>query len=289
MRDYGNVIHDMEIPEHELHKTARAMVGGMALERAERELEQAKQQHYRAERELDHHRIEAGYRRGLERAFYAFTDLNREKRLNTHERQTALELESARGRQQQIERWLEEPAQQRLIAERVGELRQRDQQLVRDQRQERSGLGQVREMRQELAHCPEQKRELTLKCRSLEVRELVSDESLKRAIGEMREHRLVRENQRERGLEIERRGITPLREYRSNPRYGRDRQAADEAWARHAAEKGLRVEHIRDELLKGRQRSHQHDHEREQVSRLAEREVKRARGIEQDRGYGWSR
>src|SRR5712691_6644364 len=93
MRDYGNVIHDMEIPEHELHKTARAMVGGMALEHAERELEQAKQQHYRAERELDHHRIEAGYRRGLERAFYAFTDLNREKRLNTHERQTALELE----------------------------------------------------------------------------------------------------------------------------------------------------------------------------------------------------
>ncbi len=157
MRDYGNVIHDMEIPEHELHKTARAMVGGMALERAERELEQAKQQHYRAERELDHHRIEAGYRRGLERAFYAFTDLNREKRLNTHERQTALELESARGRQQQIERWLEEPAQQRLIAERVGELRQRDQQLIRELRQERNELGQVREMRHELVLCPEQK------------------------------------------------------------------------------------------------------------------------------------
>ena len=31
------------------------------------------------------------------------------------------------------------------------------------------------------------------------------------------------------------------------------------------------------------------EREIEQVARLAEREVKRARGIERDRGYGWSR
>ena len=53
------------------------------------------------------------------------------------------------------------------------------------------------------------------------------------------------------GREIERRGITPLREFQRDPRYGRDRDTADDAWARHAAEKGLGVEHIRDELLKG--------------------------------------
>lgn len=90
---------------------------------------------------------------------------------------------------------------------------------------------------------------------------------------------------------IERRGITPLREVRRDPRYGRDRDAADEAWARHAAEKGLGVEHIRDELLKGRRYARQLGREREieQVAQLAEREVKRARGIKRDRGYGWSR
>jgi Ti-type conjugative transfer relaxase TraA len=281
--------HDRDIPEHELFKAARVMVGGTALERAERELEQARQQHDRAERELQNHRYEAGYRRGLERALYAFSDLHREKRLSTGERQTALELEAARGRHQQIERWLEEPAQQRLITERVGELRQRDRQLVGELHQERSELSQVREMRHELAQCPEQQRELTLNGRRLEVREVLRDESLKRELGEMRERRRVREHEHERELEIHRRGITPLREYWNDPRYGHDRQAADEAWARHAAQKGLGVEHIRDELLKGRQHLHQHDRELEQVSRLAEREVKQARGIEHNRGYGWSR
>jgi hypothetical protein len=119
----------------------------------------------------------------------------------------------------------------------------------------------------------------------------VGDESLKRDIGEMRESRLLREHERERRLEMERRGITPLQEYRSDPRYGRDRQVADEAWARHAAEKGLGVEHIRDELLKERQRSHQYDYAREleQAGRLAEREVQRVRGLEHGHGFGWGR
>jgi hypothetical protein len=88
---------------------------------------------------------------------------------------------------------------------------------------------------------------------------------------------------------MERRGITPLQEYRSDPRYGRDRHLVDEAWARHAAEKGLGVKHIRDELLKGQRRSQQYDlaRELEQASRLAEREVKRVRGLGHDCGFGW--
>jgi hypothetical protein len=146
-------------------------------------------------------------------------------------------------------------------------------------------------MRHELAQCPEQKRELTLKGHGLEARELIRDDGLKHEIGAMREQRLIRERELERRHEIERRGITPLREYRRDQRYGRDRDAADQAWARHAAEKGLDVEHIRDELLKGRGRERQQDRQRdiELATRLAEREVKRARGIEHDRGYGWSR
>ena len=267
------------------------MIGGVALQRAERELQRVQVQHERAERERDSHRLEAGYRRGLEWAFHVLGDLNRDQRLSTRERQAALELESARGRCEQLERWLKEPAQQRLIGERVGELYQRDQRLLRELQQERDELGQVREMRQELARCPEQQRELKLKGRGLEARELIRDDGLKREIGAMREQRLVRERELARGREIEQRGITPLREFRRDPRYGRDRDTADGAWARHAAEKGLGVEHIRDELLKGRRYARQLGREREieQVARLAEREVKRALGIERDRGYGWSR
>ena len=282
--------HDREIPEHELYKAARAMVGRTALERAEREREEANQQHSRAERALENYRSEASYHRGLvERAWHAISSLPYGIGLSSQERQTALELDAAQGRQQQIDRWLGEPAQQRLIAERVGELRRRDQELVRELRQERSMLAEVRDIRQELALCPEQKRELALTARSLDAGELVRDETLKRDIGEMRESRLLREHERERRLEIERRGITPLEKYRSNPSYAHDRQRADEAWARHAAEKGLGVEHIRNELLKGQRRSHQYDRELEQASRLAEREVQRARGLEHDRGFGWGR
>ena len=286
------LFHGREIPEHELYKTARIMIGGTALERAERELEEAGQKHDPAERELENYRSEAGYHRGLvERVWHAFSNFPHERELSSQERQTALELEAAQGRQQQIDRWLREPAQQRLIAERVGELRRHDQELVRELRQERSVLTQVRDMREELTRCPEQKRELTLTARSLDAGELVRDERLKRDIGEMRESRLLREHERERRLEIERRGITPLEKYRSNPSYAHDRQRADEAWARHAAEKGLGVEHIRNELLKGQRRSHQYDHAREleQASRLAEREVQRVRGLEHDRGFGWGR
>ena len=75
-----------------------AMVGGVALERAGRELERTQERHARAERELDDHRLETGYRRGLEWAFHALGDLNREKRLSIQERQAALELDAARGR-----------------------------------------------------------------------------------------------------------------------------------------------------------------------------------------------
>jgi Ti-type conjugative transfer relaxase TraA len=286
------LFHDREIPEHELYQVARAMIGGPALDRAERELEQTRRQHDRAEIELQNHRYEAGYRQGfIEWALHALGDLNRDKRLSAREREAALELEAAQGRQQQIDHWLGEPAQQRLIAERVGELRRHDQELVRELRQERSVLNQVRAMQQELALCPEQQRELTLKTRSLEAGELVGDESLKRDIGAMRESRLLSEHERARQLEMERRGITPLREYRSNPRYGHDRQMTDEAWARHAAEKGLGVKHIRDELLTGQRRSQQYDYAREleRVSRLAEREVQRVRGLGHGRGFGWGR
>jgi hypothetical protein len=268
------------------------MVGGIALERAEQELAQAEPRHDRAEAKLENYRSEASYHRGLvERAWHAISSLPSGIGLSSQERQTALELEAAQGRQQQIDRWLGEPAQQSLIAERVGELRRRDQELVRELRQERSMLAEVRDIRQELALCPEQKRELALTARSLDAGELVRDETLKRDIGEMRESRILREHERERRREIERRGITQLEKYRSNPSYAHDRQRADQAWARHAAEKGLGVEHIRDELLKGQRRSHQYDHAREleQASRLAEREVQRVRGLEHDRGFGWGR
>jgi len=284
--------HDREITEHELYQAARAMVGGVVLERAEHELEQARQQYDRAEWKLAYSRSEAGYRQGfIERALHALGDINREKRLSSQEREAALELGAAYGRQQQIDRWLMEPAQQSLIAERVGELRRHDQELVGELRQERSVLAQVREMRQELALYPEQERKLTLQARSLDAGELVGDASLKRDIGAMRENRLVREHELERRLEMQGRGITPLQQYRSDLRYGGERQVADEAWARHAAEKGLGVEHIRDELLKGRQRSQQYDHAREleQANRLAEHEVQRVHSIEHGRGFGWSR
>jgi hypothetical protein len=107
----------------------------------------------------------------------------------------------------------------------------------------------------------------------------------------MREQRQLRERELERSHEIERRGIRPLNEYRRERQFGRDREAAEGAWARHAAEKGLEVEHIRDELLKGRERAHQEIPQRDldYATQLAEREVKRARGIERDRGLGWSR
>jgi Ti-type conjugative transfer relaxase TraA len=286
------VFRDREIPEHELYQVARAMIGGRALERAERELQQASRQHDQAERKREYYRSEASYPRGpIEQAFHTISNLGRERGLSARERETALELEAAQGRQQQIDRWLGEPAQQRLIAERVGELRQHDQELVRELRQESSVLIQIREMRQELALCPDQQRELALKARSLDIGELVRDQSLKRNIGEMRESRLFREHERERRLEIERRGITPLEKFRSNPSYAHDRQLADEAWARHAAKKGLGVEHIRDELVNGHRSSNKHDQAREleQASRLAEREVQRVRGLEHSRGFGWGR
>jgi len=287
----GDHFRDRAIPEHELYQAARGLIGGRALERAERELIQARERHLEAERELSHHRWEASYRQGLGRAIHAIGDMNREKRLATHERHAALELDQARGRQQQLERWLEQPAQQELIRERAGELRQRDQQLLRELQRERGEREQVREMRQELARCPQQERELKLTGRSIELRELQRDAGLQRELGTMREQRLAHERELARGREIERRGITPLREFRRDPKYGRERARADEAWARHAAGKGLDMEQIRDELMQDRKLSRQQSHEREleRVTELAQREVKRARGLEHDRGFGWSR
>ena len=283
-----DLFRDQEIPEHELYQVARTMVGGVTLERAERELEQAKDQHHLAERELNNHRAQVEYRQGLERAFHVLSDLKREKRLSNHKRQAELELQAACGRYEQLERWLNEPGQQRRIIERVGELRQRDQQLMHKVRDTRNELSQLREMRHELAHCPEQRRQLKLTGRSLEAREVMRDDGLKREIGAMREQRQLRERELERRHEIERRGITPLREFRRDQRHGRDRNAADAAWARHAAEKGLGVEHIRDELLEDRGQTRQQDRQRA-IERLAAREVKRAHEIGRDRGYGWSR
>lgn len=284
------VFRDREIPEHELYQVARAMIGGRVLERAERGLQQASRQHDQAERKLEYYRSEASYPRGpIERAFHTISNLSRERRLSARERETALELEAAQGRHKQIDRWLGEPAQQRLIAERVGQLRRHDQELVRELRQESSVLTQIREMRQELALCPDQQRELALTARSLDAGELVRDQSLKRDIGEMRETRLLREHERERRLEIERRSITPLEKFRSNPSYAHDHQLADEAWARHAAKRGLGIDHIRDELVNEQRLSHQYDRELERASRLAEREVQRIRGLERGRGFGWGR
>ena len=287
----GSGLSDREIPQRELEQAVRAMVGGVPLERAGRELERTQERHTKAARELDEHRLETGYRRGLEWAFHALGDLNREQRLRTNERQAGLELDAAQGRYEQLERWLQEPAQRRLIGERLQELHQRDQQMLRELQQQRGELGRVREMHRELSQCPEPQRELKLQGRSLEVRQLMRDENLQRAIGTMREQRQVRERELERSHELERRGIRPLNEYRRERQFGRDRDAAEGAWARHAAEKGLGVEHIRDELLKGRGRAHQEIPQRDldYATRLAEREVKRARGIERDRGMGWSR
>ena len=159
------------------------MIGGVALQRAERELQRVQVQHERAERERDSHRLEAGYRRGLEWAFHALGDLTATsgsapasgRRRSNWTRRAGAASSSSAG--------LKEPAQQRLIGERVGELRQRDQRLLRELQQERDELGQVREMRQELARCPEQQRELKLKGRGLEARELIRDDGLKREIG----------------------------------------------------------------------------------------------------------
>ena len=282
----GGQFHDREVPERELYQAARAMVGGVALERAREELERAQTRHAEAVRELDQHRFQTSYRRGLERAFHAIGDLNRDERLSVRERQAALELDAVRERHQRLERWLEEPAQQSRIGGRAGEWRQRDRQLLRDLQQERGELNRVREMRLELERCPEQQRELRLEGRNLEGR----DRGLQREIDGMREHRVLGERELARGQEIERLGIRPLSEYRRAPA-GRDREQADEAWARHAAQRGLSVEHIRDELLKGRSqvRAHQRELELERITRLAEREVSRARGIDRDRGFGWSR
>jgi predicted amidohydrolase YtcJ len=146
-------------------------------------------------------------------------------------------------------------------------------------------------MRRELERCPEPQRELIVQDRSLNARGLLRDEGLQRTLGAMREQRLAQEQERARGREIERRGITPLREFQRDPQYGRDRERAGEAWARHAAGKGLSQEHLRDELVKERQRSPQPvpQQELERLAQLAEREVKRARGLEHDRGLGWSR
>jgi len=136
-------------------------------------------------------------------------------------------------------------------------------------------LSRGRELQLELSRCPEPERELKLKGRSFDVRELLRDETLQRTVGTMRELRLAREHELARGHEIERRGIGPLREFQRNPQYGRDREAADAAWARHAAEKGLAMEQIRDELLKERQQVRQPGHEREleRITRLAERQA----------------
>ena len=289
--EQGGHFRDWAIPERELQQAARELIGGVALERAERELTHARERHAEAERELSHHRWETSYRRGLERVVHALGDLNREKQLATRERQAALELDQARERCASVERWLEEPAQRNLIGERAGELRQHDQQLLRELQRERGEREQVREMRQELTRCPQQERALELSGRSLEFRELQRDAGLQRDLGQMREQRLAREQELARGREIERRGITPLREFQRDPQYGRDRDRADNAWARHAAEKGLGMEQIRDELVKDRQRSYQlvQERELERLAQLAEREVKRARGLERDRGIGWSR
>jgi hypothetical protein len=287
----GGYFRDRQIPDRELEQAARSLVGGKALERAARELERSQERHTRAERELDAHRFETGYRRGLEWAFHALSDLNREKRLSIRERQAALELDSARERHRELDLWLQEPAQQRLIGERVQGLRQHDRGLLHDLQRERDVLVRGRELQLELTRCPGQERELKLEVHSLEIRELLRDESLQRTVGTMRELRLSREHELARGREIERRGIRPLREFQRDPQYGRDRNAADSAWARHAAEKGLAMEHIRDELLKEHQRTRQPGHlrELERITQLAEREVKRARGRERDRGIGWSR
>lgn len=286
----GAHFRDRAIPERELHQVARALVGGRALEQAERELIQAREQHRDAECELSQQRWEASYRQGLDRAIHAIGDLNREKRLVTHERQAKLELDQARERQQQIGRWLEQPVQQELIRERAGELRSHDQQLMRELQQVRGERDQIRELRLELGRSPEQQHELKLE-RSRDGRELLRDKDLQRTITGMREQRLAYEREIARGHEIERRGITRLREFRHDLKYGRDRDRADQAWARHAAGKGLAMEQIRDELMHGRKLSPQQSREQEleRVTQLAQREVKRARGIEHDRGFGWSR
>jgi hypothetical protein len=80
----GRFFRDQQIPEQELYRVARTMVGGVTLERAEHELEQAKERHHLAERELNNHRVQVEYREGLERAFHVLGDLNRETRLSTH-------------------------------------------------------------------------------------------------------------------------------------------------------------------------------------------------------------
>jgi Ti-type conjugative transfer relaxase TraA len=288
--EQGTHFRDRAIPEHELHQAVRALVGGRALEQAERELIHAREQHREAERELSQQRWEASYRQGLDRAIHAIGDMNREKRLATHERQAKLELDQARERQQQLDRWLEQPAQQDLIRERAGELRQHDQQLMRELQQARGERDQLRELRLELGRSPEQQRELKLE-RGRDGRELLRNKDLQRTVAGMREQRLTHEKEIARGHEIERRGITPLREFRHDLKYGRDRDRADEAWARHAAGKGLGMEQIRDELMHDRKLSHQQSREQEleRATELAQREVKRARGIEHDRGFGWSR
>jgi Ti-type conjugative transfer relaxase TraA len=287
----GTHFRDRLIPEYELYQAARAVAGGRALERAEREFSQARERHGEAERELSQHRWNIGHRQGLDRALHAIGGLNREKRLGTHERQAALELDLAREGRRQLDRWLGQPAQQELVRDKAGELRARDQQLLRELEQARGERDQVWEMCQELGRGREPRRELTLTGRSLEGRELLRDENLQRAIGGLRERRLAQEQELARGHELERRGITPLREFRRDPQYAQDRERADQAWARHAAGKGLTMEQIRDELLQGRPRARQHTHEQEleRATELAQREVSRARGLDRGRGFGWSR
>jgi hypothetical protein len=216
--------------------------------------------------------------------------IHREKQLSIRERQTALELELAQERADQRERWLGEPAQHKLLQQERERLRGQDRQLVQELQQERGVHEQVRAMHHELTCCPEQERALVLQGRSRDGRELLGDPELQKTIGMLRERRLTRERELARAHEIERRGITPLPVFRRAPQYRQERDLADSAWARHAAEKGLGSEQIRDELLRhGRQRPRQVERDLERITELAEREVKRARGLERDRGLGWSR
>jgi Ti-type conjugative transfer relaxase TraA len=278
--------------ERELGQAAYRLIGGRALEQAVNELDRAQERLSQAERELEQHWRMVEQRPGLERVIHVFGDLNREKQLRTLERQASLERQEALNRYVQIEHWLEQPAQQRQIYQRLQELRGQDRQLLRELQLARTERDQLRELQQELARCPEQERELKLQGRSFELRELQRDAGFQREIGALREQRLARERElaceqaHERELRL--RGITPRREFRR----GHDRDAADEAWARHAAEKGLGLEHIRDELLKERPRKtprHEQERELERLTQLAQREVQRARSLDRDRGFGWSR
>lgn len=286
------------LPERELAEAARRLIGGRGRERAIAELERAQTRHLQAGRELEQHWRTVAQRRGIERVIHAFGDINREKQFTIRERQAALELDGAQRRYQQIEQQLEQPAQQHRIYQRMQELRGHDRELLRDLLQARNDRDQLRELQQELARSPQQERELKLQGRSFELKELQRDAGLQCEVTTMREQRLGRERElvreQEHARELQGRGVTPLREFRR----GKDHDISDEAWARHAAEKGLRLEHIRDELLKERPRKlppREQERELALLTQLAQREIERARKLEHDRGLdrgfsrGWSR